>query len=159
VLWHLCRSLDVDLIVAHFTESDPFEELSSFTEAQMSSCDWPVVRLPHNFKEGMRLLTLQGVSAVFMGVRQNDPSCPSNFFEMSSHGWPVFMRVYPLLEWSYKDIWHFLKRLDLPYCSLYDIGYTSLGSKSQTRPNALLQGRPAWQLTEETTEREGRAKL
>ncbi len=35
-------------------------------------------------------------------------------------------------------MWHFLRLFNLPYCPLYDQGYTSLGKKSLTLPNPNL---------------------
>jgi 3'-phosphoadenosine 5'-phosphosulfate sulfotransferase (PAPS reductase)/FAD synthetase len=49
-----------------------------------------------------------------------------------------FMRVNPILRWEFGHVWHFLRTFDLPYCKLYDMGYTSLGKKSDTRPNPFL---------------------
>lgn len=33
----------------------------------------------------------------------------------------------PILAWSDKDVWDFLKMRELPHCELYDIGYTRIG--------------------------------
>lgn len=69
-------------------------------------------------------------------------------------------------------MWHFLRTFNLPYCSLYDQGYTSLGKKSQTFPNSALLRKnpsamvcqenlstrywPAYMLSDWTLERTGR---
>jgi FAD synthetase len=39
---------------------------------------------------------------------------------------PSLLRYSPTLEWSYRDIWDFIRCTDVPYCSLYDKGYTGL---------------------------------
>ena len=33
----------------------------------------------------------------------------------------------PIIDWSDEDVWHFIKGKNLPYCKLYDEGFTRLG--------------------------------
>lgn len=35
--------------------------------------------------------------------------------------------VNPIIEWSDRDVWDFIKEYDIPYCSLYDEGFERLG--------------------------------
>lgn len=85
---------------------------------------------------------------------------------MSDKGWPTLLRVNPLLDWTCRDIWDYIIHYKVPYCILYDLGYTSLGDKSNTIPNPHLQYddpetgtstyRKACEMTDDTLERAGR---
>ena len=109
-----------------------------------------------------------------MGNRRTDPwSQNLQAFTESSEGWPRFMRIFPILDWDYCSIWNYLRKLELPYCSLYDEGFTSIGERHNSRPNPRLmitaeedQGdneghndnnsekyRPAYELTDGNLER------
>lgn len=82
-------------------------------------------------------------------------------FSPSDEGWPAFMRINPIMDWNYRHIWVFLRGLGLPYCSLYDSGYTSLGSVSSTSRNPALRRpdgtySPAHELRDWSQERAGR---
>lgn len=104
------------------------------------------------------------VKAVFMGTRRTDPH--SEFLEHFSptdKDWPQFMRVNPVIDWHYTEIWTFIRHLQIPFCCLYDRGYSSLGGVSNTRPNPALKiegdgFRPAYELVRDEQERLGRDK-
>jgi len=73
------------------------------------------------------------------------------------------MRIHPILDWTYAEVWNFLLALRVPYCHLYDLGYTSIGLQDDTIPNPRLrtiQGHylPAHRLTEASEERLGRQR-
>ncbi len=57
----------------------------------------------------------------------------------SDNGWPKFIRINPILNWSYGNIWDYIDYYKINYCQLYNYGYTSLGSQSKTLPNPKLQ--------------------
>lgn len=84
---------------------------------------------------------------------------------MCDPGWPKIMRVSPLLDWKYSDIWNFILNCKIPYCNLYNLGYTSLGSTTNTIPNPYLKSSqccgtkthlPAYMLQDGSKERSGR---
>ncbi len=48
------------------------------------------------------------------------------------------IKVNPLLEWSESQVWDYISTHDIPYNSLHDKGYPSLGCKPCTR--AIMEG-------------------
>ncbi|KAL5960705.1 FAD synthase [Taenia solium] len=120
-------------------------------------------------KEGLARLKHDSpnLRAVFVGTRFADPRTDEIVEVMPTDpGWPEFIRVHPILQWNYADVWRFIRSLSLPYCSLYDVGYTSLGGMEDTHPNPELRSvdstgrvtyQPAYTLTNFSSERSGRA--
>jgi len=76
----------------------------------------------------------QNMMAFMLGTRKGDPNAgDQNMFALSSWGnMPSFMRVNPIIHWNYGMVWQFLRHYQLPYCPLYDQGYTSLGTTQET---------------------------
>ena len=109
----------------------------------------------------------KSIQGVYVGTRRTDPHGDKlSPFDMTDGGWPSFMRVHPMLEWKYVEVWAFLRHLGVEWCSLYDEGFTSLGGMRDTHPNPRLRFldekgaesfRPAWWLEEDAEERMGRS--
>lgn len=47
---------------------------------------------------------------------------------------PKHLRIHPILHFTEKDIWSYIKKFKVPYNPLYDKGYRSLGEKEFTKP-------------------------
>jgi FAD synthetase len=113
-----------------------------------------------------KLIDSENVKGILMGNRRSDPwSRDLEEICKSSPGWPEFYRVFPILDWQYHHVWAFLRLFDLPYCSLYDEGYTSMGEMDNTVKNPYLRVEtesgevtylPAYALKSEEHERDSR---
>ncbi|XP_022888661.1 uncharacterized protein LOC111404139 isoform X2 [Olea europaea var. sylvestris] len=136
--------------IIYFESPSAFPEINSFTydTATAFKLQMDIIRL--DFKSGLEaLLKAKPIRAIFLGVRIGDPTAVGQEqFSPSSPGWPPFMRVNPILDWSYS--------------------YTSIGSIHDTVPNALLsignynnseiKFKPAYLLPDGRLERAGRIK-
>lgn len=154
----------------YFESPSAFFEINSFTYETASTYELQMEIIRLDFKSGLEtLLREKPIKAIFLGTRIGDPNAVGQEqFSPSSTGWPPFMRVNPILDWSYRDVWAFLLTCKVQYCSLYDQGYTSIGSIHDTVPNVLLcindpssskeNFKPAYLLSDGRLERAGRAK-
>lgn len=131
----------------------PFPEMEAFIEQAAVEYGLDIFRVPcaegSSGKKGMKeALTLYGhvkpgVKAILIGIRRGDPfSDKLTHKDMTDKDWPEFMRIHPIINWTYSQVWRFLRALEVNYCSLYDQGYTSLGSTYDTYPNPALKVEP-----------------
>lgn len=76
-----------------------------------------------------------------MGSRNDDPYCEHLDLITESDtqkGYPKFNRINPIIRWKYEQVWTAIKVLQIPYCSLYEEGYSSIGNKDNTVKNPTL---------------------
>ncbi|GAB4821656.1 hypothetical protein N2152v2_008702 [Parachlorella kessleri] len=146
-----------------FHDDRDFPEITEFTHRVNAEHDLRMEVLHGDFKAGLAsLLSRSHIKAIILGTRKGDPNAgDQDTLCMSSVGWPAFLRVNPILDWSYHDIWEFLRLLGASYCCLYDRGFTSVGSVDNTEPNSALikedgSYAPAHLLSDARLERAGR---
>lgn len=136
--------------VVYFEHKDEFPEVISLLEQTVGEYDLDMIAFAEGcgFSLGLKTLVYNNIfpgagqnfpMAFVLGTRSTDPNAGSQGqFAPSSSYMPPFMRVNPVLDWTYGHVWHFLRLFELPYCCLYDEGYTSLGTIHNTLPCPAL---------------------
>ncbi|XP_029052450.1 FAD synthase-like isoform X3 [Osmia bicornis bicornis] len=157
---------NISSLLCLYVTAEPFPEVDYFVEKAAQYYNLELIKKKSPMQEALRSLlnTRTNLKASLMGMRKGDPGSENvEAFTPTDPNWPKLIRVNPILNWSYDQVWKFLLKHNVPYCPLYDEGYTSLGTKSTTVPNPRLQDPnnsssylPAYTLTDESAERQGR---
>lgn len=141
-----------------------FPELLNFIKFSEKNFNLNLFQITMSLKEGFQnyLSNFPQVKAIIVGTRRSDPfSSNLNHFQKTDHDWPIFMRIHPVINWHYDEIWCFLRKIKINYCELYDKGFTSLGGIDTTIRNPILKLQngeylPAYKLKGDEKERDGR---
>lgn len=72
------------------------------------------------------------ISTWFSGLRRTQSDTRKNLRVLQRHGKAI--KVYPIADWTDRDIHRYLKAHDLPYHPLWDQGYVSIGDVHTSRP-------------------------
>jgi phosphoadenosine phosphosulfate reductase len=117
------------------TRNDPMTYLRNAGESDPSQRKDPDACCAANknepFERALRELKPKGW---LRGVRRDQTDVRSgNRFVEWSRRFNCFA-ISPLLNWTTRDIYHYMKRHDLPYHPLYEKGYASIGCGPCTRP-------------------------
>ena len=76
----------------------------------------------------------QDIEVLLTGIRKDEhPDRDRPMREQRKR--PDCLMMHPVLNFSEMDIWAYTMQYDLPYCSLYDAGYRSLGCVPCTEPS------------------------
>lgn len=73
------------------------------------------------------------VNSWFAGLRRSQSDSRQNLSVLQQLPDGKF-KIYPVLDWSNKDVHYYLKAHDLPYHPLWEQGYVSVGDWHTTRP-------------------------
>ncbi|KAJ3326768.1 FAD1 flavin adenine dinucleotide synthetase, partial [Gonapodya sp. JEL0774] len=109
----------------YVTHRHQFGEVDEFVAECETNYGLAIHRVEGSMKAALQeyLDNDKEVKAVLVGTRRTDPY--GEFlrpFHPTDNGWPAMMRVHPVLDWSYQDVWTYLRMLEVPYCVLYDAG-------------------------------------
>ena len=96
---------------------------------------------------------LSGLGAWITGLRREQAVTRTEIHAVEideSHG--GIIKVNPLADWSGDQIWDYIRRHDVPYNALHDLGYPSIGCAPCTRPikpgEDIRAGRWWWEIPE-----------
>lgn len=87
---------------------DPFKEVEDFvaSSAATYSLSLKTYSKPMRAAFAEYLHDKPTVKAIFVGTRRTDPHGASlTHFDPTDHGWPDFMRIHPVIDWHYVEIW------------------------------------------------------
>ncbi|KAF4120147.1 FAD synthetase [Geosmithia morbida] len=92
----------------YIVSRDPFPEVEEFVASSANQYHLSLERqeLPMRQALDAYLSEKTDVKAIFLGTRRSDPHCDAlGHFSPTDAGWPQFMRVNPIIDWHYVDIW------------------------------------------------------
>ncbi len=72
-------------------------------------------------------VTQHGVKVLLTGIRRDEHFSRQDTPEVQEKKDPDYFQINPIAHWTEMDIWSYIILQGLPYCSLYNEGYRSLG--------------------------------
>jgi phosphoadenosine phosphosulfate reductase len=79
-------------------------------------------------------VALVGLDAWYTGIRRDQGGARASTRLVAWDTRYDLFKLSPLATWTREQVWDYIRRHDLPYNSLHDRGYTSIGCTHCTRP-------------------------
>lgn len=92
----------------YIVSSKPFQEVEDFVAATSAEYHLDLDRYATKMRPALEVYLTKRpeVEAIFMGTRRTDPHAEAlTHFDMTDPDWPQFMRVHPVIDWHYVEIW------------------------------------------------------
>jgi len=86
----------------------PFAEVDAFVDESVDTYKLDLARYAMPMKQAFQryLEENKSVKAILVGTRRTDPHGQSlTHFDETDSGWPAFMRIHPVIDWHYAEIW------------------------------------------------------
>ncbi|KAG8798746.1 hypothetical protein FRC16_006597 [Serendipita sp. 398] len=124
----------------YVTCSSPFPEVEAFVDHCAESYSLGLFRtspggLP--MKDALKQYKEKEpkIKSILVGTRRSDPHGDKlDFTTPTDDDWPAYQRVHPILNWSYSQVWEYLRRFEVPYCDLYNRGYVDFYTLQTNHP-------------------------
>lgn len=85
----------------------------------------------HKVEPMQRALDELGAAAWISGIRREQATSRAERAFVEDHNGRV--KIHPILDWTDRDVYHYLRAHDLPYHPLWAQGYVSIGDVHTTR--------------------------
>lgn len=76
---------------------------------------------------------LSGLKAWITGIRRDQSPTRANAPIVTWDAMFELVKINPLVKWTSDDVWNYIRANDVPYCSLHDDNYPSIGCEPCTR--------------------------
>ena len=76
---------------------------------------------------------LKGLDAWVTGLRRSQSVTRADDAKIENDDANGLVKLNPLVDWSEDDVWNYIKKNDVPYNNLHDLGYRSVGCAPCTR--------------------------
>ena len=86
----------------------PFPEVDRFVEGSITRYRLDLARYAMSMKEAFAVYLEEhkDIKAILVGTRRTDPHGRIlTHFDETDRGWPAFMRVHPVIDWHYAEVW------------------------------------------------------
>jgi phosphoadenosine phosphosulfate reductase len=102
---------------------------------------WTAARCCSGAKVEALERALTDVDAWITGIRREQAPTRAAAPKLEQDSKRGIWKVNPIVDWTEKDIWRYIFKHDLPYHSLHDQGYASVGCAPCTMPGSGRDGR------------------
>ncbi|XP_015118644.1 FAD synthase [Diachasma alloeum] len=148
----LGNSSKINLIM--FRHEEWFPEVENFIKDITSRYNLNIITLNQLPQEGAKSLEAShpDIKILLLGIKSRNKDSGLYHSLARQTGIASMVIKCPLNGWTVDSLWTLARSLSLPYCSLYDKGYTCVGGRKGTKPNVnLITGdketcQPAWKL-------------
>lgn len=92
----------------YIVSSKPFQEVEDFVASTSKEYHLDLDRYTTKMRPALEeyLAKRPELKAIFMGTRRTDPHAEQlTHFDVTDKDWPQFMRVHPVIDWHYVEIW------------------------------------------------------